>query len=94
MAPEVDGRDLLLYRAKAADVTDVLVDGRHVIRDGRPTGFDLDDAVAELAAVMAATAFPEDAHRLAQEIIPHIEAWYGAWEHPERVPRTVINARV
>lgn len=94
VAPEVDGRDLLLYRARAADVTDVMVDGRLVIRDGQPTGFDLDEAVAELARVMAATAFPEDAHRLAQEIIPYIEAWYGAWEHPERKPRTAMNSRV
>ena len=94
VALEADGRDLLLYRARAADVTDVLVDGRHVIRGGRPTGFDLDDAVAELAAVMAVTAFPEDAHRFAREIIPHIEAWYGAWDHPERRPRTAMNSRV
>ena len=94
VAPETDGRDLLLYRAKAADVTDVLVDGRIVLRDGKPTGFDLDAAVAELADVMAATAFPGEAHRLAQELIPHIEAWYGAWEHPERKPRTAMNSRV
>lgn len=94
VAPEVDGRDLLLYRAKAADVTDVMIGGSWAIRDGRPTCFDLDAAVAELAAVLAGTAFPEDAHRLAQELIPRIEAWYGGWEHPERVPRTAMNSRV
>jgi len=94
VAPEVDGRDLLLYRARAADVTDVMIDGHLVLRDGRPTGFDLDEAVAELAAVMATTAFPEEGHRLAQEIIPYIEAWYGGWDHPERAPRTAMNSRV
>ncbi len=94
VAPEADGRDLLLYRAKAADVTDVMIDGRVVLRDGKPTGFDLDAAVAELAEVMAATAFPDEAHRFAQEIIPYVEAWYGAWDHPERKPRTAMNSRV
>lgn len=94
VAPEIDGRDLLLYRARAADVTDVMVGGQWVLRDGRPTGFDLDEAVAELAEVMATTAFPDEAHRTAQELIPRIEAWYGAWDHPERQPRTAMNSRV
>lgn len=94
VAPEADGRDLLLYRARAADVTDVMIGGDWAIRDGRPTGFDLEAAVAELAGVMARTAFPEEAHRLAQELIPHIEAWYGGWDHPERKPRTAMNSRV
>jgi len=94
VAPEVDGRDLLLYRARAADVTDVMVGGHWAIRDGRPTGFDLDAAVAELAEVMAATAFPDEAHRTGRELIPHIEAWYGAWDHPGRQPRTAMNSRV
>ncbi len=94
VAPEADGRDIMLYRARAADVSDVMVAGIWVLKDGRPTGFDLDDAVAELAAVLAATAFPEDGHRLAGEIIPFIEAWYGGWDHPERQPHTAMNSRV
>jgi len=94
IAPEVSGRDILLYKARGADVTDVMVAGDWVLRDRKPTGFDLDAAIAELGEVMAATAFPAEADALARELIPHIEAWYGAWDHPQRQPHTAMNSRV
>ena len=43
---------------------------------------------------MAATVFPVEDHALAQELLPHIEAWYGAWDHGERQPHTAMNSRV
>ncbi|MDG2481354.1 MAG: amidohydrolase family protein [Alphaproteobacteria bacterium] len=94
IAPEVSGRDLVLYKAKGGDVSDVMVAGEWVLHDGKPTRFNLDEAVAELAGVMAAEAFPQEDHALAQELLPHIEAWYGAWDHGERQPHTAMNSRV
>lgn len=94
IAPEVCGRDLVLYKAKAGDVCDVMIAGEWVLRDRKPTGFDLDAAVAELRDVMAGESFPAAADALAQELIPHIEAWYGAWDHGKREPHTAMNSRV
>ena len=49
-APEVDPRDLLIMRARAGDVTTVLVDGEVVYRDGRSTRIHLDAVGREVAA--------------------------------------------
>ena len=37
----------LVYAATAADVTDVVVDGRHIVSDGRHTSFDVAEALRE-----------------------------------------------
>ncbi len=93
IAPEASGRDLVLYRARASDVRDVMVAGEWVLKDRLPTRFDLGEAVRELHAVMAATPFPQAAHALAGEVLPHVEAWYRAWDHGERRPWTAMNSR-
>ena len=94
VAPEVDGRDLVLYKARGGDVSDVMVGGEWVLKKRKPTRFDLKAAVAELGEVMAATPFPEADHALAQELIPHVEAWYSGWDHPARRPFSAMNSRV
>lgn len=94
VAPEIDGRDLVLYRARAADVSDVMVAGEWVLKEGAPTRFDLDAAVAELTGAMAAAPFPAAAHALARELVPHVEAWYGGWDRPRREPWEAMNSRV
>lgn len=94
VAPEADPRDLILLRARAGDVDKVLIAGEVVLDEGQPTRFDLDAVGREVADRMAATAYPDDAARLAEALIPHIEAWYGGWQHKERVPHTAMNSRV
>jgi 5-methylthioadenosine/S-adenosylhomocysteine deaminase len=94
IAPEVSGRDLAIYKAKAGDIRDVMIAGEWVLRDRQPTRFDLDAATAEFNDVMAAQPFPQGDHALAQELLPHIEAWYAAWDHGERKPHTAMNSRV
>jgi len=37
----------VIYAATAADVTDVVVDGRHLVTEGRHTGFDVTEALRE-----------------------------------------------
>lgn len=93
VAPEADPRDLLLMRAGAGDVACVLVDGEVVLRDGRPTRFDLDEVGREAAAQLAATARSADDAALVERLLPHIEAFYRAWDVPELVPYTVYNSR-
>ena len=94
IAPEVSGRDLALYKARAGDVCDVMVAGEWVLRNRKPTRFDLDAAIAELGQIMASESFPQAAHDLARELIPHIEDWYSAWDHGKREPHTAMNSRV
>lgn len=93
VAPEADPRDLLLMRAGAGDVACVLVDGEVVLKDGRPTRFDLDEVGREAAAQLAATAGSADDAALVERLLPHIEAYYRAWDVPELVPYTVYNTR-
>ncbi|MEM7119993.1 MAG: amidohydrolase family protein [Pseudomonadota bacterium] len=94
IAPEADPRDLVLLRARADDVDKVLISGELVLDDGRPTRFDIDEVGLEAAALMAETAYPDDAARVAAALIPHIEAWYAGWDHKDRVAYQPMNSRV
>lgn len=93
VAPEISPRELALMRVRGTDVRDVMVAGEWVLKDRLPTRFDFDDVIRELHDVMAATPFPESFHALALETLPHVEAWYGSWDHPPRQPYTAMNSR-
>ena len=93
VAPEVDGRALLLNRAQARDVTAVLVGGEVVIRDGLPTRFDLAEVGRELAARLASEAIPATLAAQVEQLLPHLEAYYRSWAVPEPAPYTVYNSR-
>ena len=93
VAPEADPRDLLVLRAQARDVRTVLVGGEVVLRDGRPTGFDLAEAGRELAERMEATPFPAEAAHRAALLREHVAAFYGAWRLPELAPYVGYNSR-
>ena len=93
VAPEVDPRELVLLRAKASDVSDVLVAGELVLADKRPTRFDPREVGRELAQRLAAEAFPSEAADMVAALTPHLEAWYDSWETPELDPYTVYNSR-
>ncbi len=93
VAPECDPLELVLMRARAGDVTTVLVDGEVIYRDRQPTGFDLAAAAEELAARLAHTAYSRQQAELVRRLTPHIEAYYRGWEVPEMAPYIRYNAR-
>ena len=94
IAPEADPRELLLMRAGAGDVDTVLVGGEVVLRDGRPTRFDLDEVGREAAAMLGGQAFRSADAAMVERLRRHVEAHYQAWEVPDLVPWTVYNAHV
>ena len=93
VAPEADPRELLLMRARAGDVDTVIIGGEVVLRDGRPTRFDLDEAAAEAVAMLADQPFRSADARMVARLREHVEAYYRDWEVPELAPWTVYNAR-
>jgi 5-methylthioadenosine/S-adenosylhomocysteine deaminase len=93
VAPEADPRDLVLMRAKAGDVRMVMVGGRVVLEDGRPTGFDLDAAGREFAPRLAALPAAADPPHAIAQLRPHVEAHYARWEMPDPAPYTRYNSR-
>jgi cytosine/adenosine deaminase-related metal-dependent hydrolase len=92
-APECDPLTLLLLRGDRRDVATVLVGGEVVWRDGAPTRFDLAAAAAELAAEVAASAYPTERAEAAARLRPHLEAWYRAWPCGPLEPWHRYNSR-
>ncbi len=93
VAPEIDPRDLLLQRAGAGDIDTVMVGGEVVLRDGRPTRFDLQAAARELREILAVQAYPAKAAALVEQLRPHVEAHYQGWERPNLRPYTAYNSK-
>jgi cytosine/adenosine deaminase-related metal-dependent hydrolase len=93
IAPECDPRDLLVMRARAGDVKMVLVAGEVVLQDGKPTRFDPLEAGRELGERLSREAFPDDAAKAVEAMMPRLEAYYGAWDLPELDPYSRYNAR-
>ena len=93
IAPEADPRELLLMRAGAGDVDTVMVGGEVVLRDGRPTRFDLEEVASEAAEMLAGQPFRSEDARMVERLRGHIEAYYREWEVPDLAPWTVYNAR-
>ena len=94
VAPEAKPLDLVLQRARAGDVATVLVDGEVVVQEGKPISFDYFAAGAALAEALAASPSTDTERALTAELIPHLTAWYQAWEAPEDRPYHSFNSRV
>ena len=92
-APEIDPRALVVLRARAGDVDTVLIAGEAVLEGGQPTRFDPAEAGKELAERLAATAYPRERAALVARLLPHLEAYYQAWEMPALTPYSVYNSR-
>lgn len=92
-APEVAPRDLLVQRARADDVRTVIVGGEVVLRDGRPTGFDLEAVGREMADRLASTPFPDDAVGRVGLLREYLERFYAEWEVPELESYIEYNSR-
>ena len=67
----VDPLDMLFARGNAGAVREVVVAGRTIVRDGRPTGVDLDAMQTELRA-------------LYRRSVPRYQAFEQAWKPFER----------
>ena len=93
VAPGIDICELALMRLAARDVDTVLVGGEVVLREGRPTRFDAAAAGRELAAQLAAAPDPAGDAAAARALMPHLVAWYQAWDTPELSPYITYNAR-
>ncbi len=78
-SPRLAIPDLIVLRAKGTDVTDVVVDGRVVVRDRRITTMDLNALHREVRAyVERSEAAPPDPARvrLLDAVRPHFHAWH------------------
>jgi 5-methylthioadenosine/S-adenosylhomocysteine deaminase len=93
VAPEANPLHLLLMRARAADVDTVLVNGKVVLRQGQPTGFDLQAIGQAIAKQLNASPEYEQYYTLAQEMRPYLAHWYGNWEVPILEPYAAFNGR-
>ncbi len=93
VSPRTDPRDLVLLRAQARDVTTVLVGGEVVLRDGRPTRFDLAEAGAELAERLDAAHFSPEIAAAVERLLPHLYAHYRDWEVPALEPYVAYNSK-
>jgi len=93
-APEGDPLALCLLRAARRDVDLVMVGGEVVCRDGAPTRFDIAAAGRDFAERMAAEAAPTEGAETVRRLLPHLRAWYGAWDMPPADPYVTYNSRI
>jgi cytosine/adenosine deaminase-related metal-dependent hydrolase len=79
--PDVPVVDAVVHRAKTAAVDTVLVAGEVVLREGRPTRVNRDEALAALASALRVPLTPEEERRrrLAREVFPHVRGFYDGW---------------
>lgn len=84
--PATPAEDLVLWRARAADVDTVLVGGRLLVEGGRATAIDeagLGAALAQDAARAFASSPAADAERrLALDVEPHVVRLLAGWDWP------------
>jgi cytosine/adenosine deaminase-related metal-dependent hydrolase len=85
VAPEVDPRALIVYRARCGDVAAVVVGGELVFADGRPTRFDVGEVAREVAAILSSQPFRADRAALVARLDPLLRAWY--------LPYSAYNSR-
>ncbi len=78
--PTVDPIELIVGRAKACDVSDVLVGGRPVLRNGAPVGIGEDALTADLHAELDANPPDPAARALQADLRPWLMAWYARWD--------------
>ncbi len=93
VAPEADPMELVVYRARLGDVRTVMVGGEVVFRDGKPTRFDVDAVIAEVAALMTSQPFRAERSELVMKLLPILHAWYRDWEPPKPDPYYHYNSR-
>jgi cytosine/adenosine deaminase-related metal-dependent hydrolase len=94
IAPEANPLHVVMMRARAVDVDTVLVNGKVVLQNGQPTGFDLPAVGQEIAAQLNAAPDRAAYFALAKELRPHLARWYGNWQVPTLSPYATFNSRI
>lgn len=79
-SPNADPLELILGRAKADDVRDVLVGGQPVVRDRICTGIDEPSLMNRVQREAEAQPPSPEARRLQQDLRPHLMRWYAGWD--------------
>jgi cytosine/adenosine deaminase-related metal-dependent hydrolase len=93
VAPEIDPLLLLSMRASSRDVDMVLVGGDVVLRDGRPTRFDLTEAAAALIEELASASVSREAIEVVEKLMPYLSAHYQGWPFPDLETYDAFNSR-
>jgi cytosine/adenosine deaminase-related metal-dependent hydrolase len=80
-SPDLPLVDVLVQRAKAGAVRDVMIGGEVVYRDGRFTRVDRDAVLADIAERMRRplTAAEEERRALARAVFPHVRRFYDGY---------------
>ncbi len=94
IAPEANPFDVGFLRAKAMDVDTVLVDGRVVLHNGMPTGFDLAAIGQAIAEELNQGSDRAEYRALVADILPHLHQWYAQWPVPPLPPYASFNSFV
>ena len=84
--PQVAVEDVLLRRGTGSDVEAVMVKGEWVIWNHRYLPSDEEALKQRMAASVERFFDPAVAPSLADELEPHVAAFFGAWDHEELVP--------
>lgn len=71
----------------------MLVNGRTVLKEGKPTGFDLKAMGAEAAAQLEAAPDKAAYRSLAKAVRPYMQKWYASWPAPELTPFAAFNSK-
>lgn len=93
VAPDIDPRLLLLTRAQARDVDTVLIGGKVMLRDGRPTQFDEGAAGEAIARILRDAQISPEAIEVVRLLMPLVAAHYRSWPVPELKPFDARNSR-
>ncbi|MEL7225530.1 MAG: amidohydrolase family protein, partial [Cyanobacteria bacterium J06576_12] len=93
VAPEVDPMSLVMMRSRASYVDTVLVNGKVVLENGQPTGFDFVEVGRELAKALQGQADDVAYREMARRVRSHMAEWYADWPVPEMTPFSTFNAR-
>lgn len=88
--------DAVVYRARTQGVETVLVGGEPILRDGRFTRVNKEDALEELAAALRAPLTEDEKRRrhLSKKFFPHLKRFYdGYLEGQDRDPFYQVSSR-
>ncbi len=83
--PDTEIVSALVQRARTGMIRDVLIAGRHVLRDGRIATIDKESLLGEIEAAMKRPPSEAEAARRAfvKALDPHLRAFYADWPLPD-----------
>jgi cytosine/adenosine deaminase-related metal-dependent hydrolase len=91
--PDADPLDLILSRATARDVRDVMVNGTWRLKDGVHCDLNFEEAGREAAEYLTAN-LPATARReAARALALAVHVWHKDWAHTDLTPHSTYNSR-